>query len=136
MTVHRRSSSDVALPCDPGILIQVAQRAQPERVPPTLPAMLRGIVDHVAPLTERLEIGGCAVAWIVIEMRAGQDDVSHPYAGEREAALHGNPLAMSRTPASRLRIPPSAVTEMRNTLKVRPAALLAASTGALEPDRA
>lgn len=69
-------------------------------------------------------------------MSAGQNNVSHSNAGQRETAFYGDPLATVRTPARRLRVPPAAVTEMGNTLKVRPATLLAAPTSALKPDHA
>ncbi len=59
----------------PRFFIQVAQRAQTERVPSALPAMLGRIVEHVATLAQRSEVGWHIVPRIMIEMRAGKDDI-------------------------------------------------------------
>jgi len=119
---------------DAGILVQIPQRSQPEGIPPALPAMLGRIVDHVAALAERLQVRRRAVARVMIEVRASQDDVGHPDPRQCEAALHRNPLALVRSPAQRISVPPSSIAEMCDPTKVRPTALLAAPAGTLEPD--
>ena len=120
---------------DTRVFEEVAQRPQPKRIPPALPAMLGRIVDHVAALAKRPQVGWIAVARIVIEVRARQHDICHPYAREREAAFHRDALALVRSPAPSIGVPPASIAEMRNLPKVRPTALLAAPTGTLKPDR-
>lgn len=100
--------------CDPRILVQVPQRTLSKGVPPALPTMLGSVVDHVAPLAESPQIRGCAVARVVIEVSARQRNIGHPHAGKSEASFDSNPLAAVRTPASRLRVPPTTIAEMRN----------------------
>lgn len=129
-------TTSVTLSCDPWILVQVAQRTQTKDVPPALPAMLGCIVDHVASLTESFQIGRSAVAGIVVEVSASENNIGYSDSGEGEAASDGDPLATVRAPTSRLRVPPAAVTKMRNALEVRPPTLLAAPPRALETDRA
>lgn len=121
---------------DAGILVQIPQRPQPEGIPPALPAMFGRIVDHVAALAERFEVRRRAVPRVMIEMRAGQHDVGHPDPRQCEAALHRDPLALVRSPARRISVPPASIAKMCDPPKVRPTALLAASARTLEPDRA
>lgn len=128
-------STGVSVAGDPGILVQIAQGAQPEGVPPTLPAMFGRIMNHVAALAERAQVRRSAVARIMIEVRTRQDDIGHPDARKREAALHRDTLALVRSPARRIGVPPAPVAKMRDPTKVRPTALLAAPSGTLEPDR-
>jgi len=126
----------VPLASDARILVQVTQRSQPKGIPPALPAMLGRVVDHVAALAERFQVRWRTVARVMIEMRAGQDDVGHPNLRQCEAALHRNPFALVRSPARRIGVPPASIAEMCDPPKVRPTALLAAPAGTLEPDRA
>ena len=126
----------MSLTGDAWILVQVAQRPHTERIPPALPAVLGRIVDHVAALAERAEVRRRAVARIMIEVRARQDDIRHPHARKREAGLHRDALAMIRSPARRIGIPPASIAKMRDAPKVRPTALLAAPASTLEPDSA
>ena len=48
---HRSLVVGDAFARDARILVQIADRAEPKDVPPALPAMLSGIMDHVAALT-------------------------------------------------------------------------------------
>lgn len=98
--------------------------------------MLGRIVDHVATLAKRTQVSWSTVARIMIEVRAGQHDIGHPDAREREARLHRDALALVRSPTRRIGVPPTSVAKMRNPSKVWPTALLAAPAGTLEPDRA
>lgn len=52
---------------------QVSKGAKPEHLAPPSAAVLLSIVEHVAPLAERREVAGPVVAWVVVEVRAGQD---------------------------------------------------------------
>jgi hypothetical protein len=63
------------LPGDAGILEQIADAANPKYIPPALPSVLRGIVQHMAALTECLKVDRRVVGRIVIEVRTGKDDV-------------------------------------------------------------
>ncbi len=121
---------------DAGILVQIPQRSQPKGIPPALPAMLGRVVDHVAALAERFQVRRRAVPRVMIEMRAGLHDVGHPDPSQCEAALHRDPLALVRSPARRVSVPPASIAKMRHPSEVRPTALLAASASTLEPDRA
>jgi len=97
--------------------------------------MLRSIVEHVAALAQSGEIAGGIVAGIVVEMRAGEHDISGAHAGERHrAASHRDAAAVAVAPAGRGAVPPATVAEMRDMAAMRPAAALAARAGAYEAD--
>jgi len=120
---------------DARILVEIADCTEPKDIPPPLPAMLGCIVDHVAALTERLEVRRRAIARIMIEVRAGEDDIGHPDRCQHEPGLHRNTPAPIRPPAADIGIPPASVAEMDDAAQMRPAAPLALGTGAIEPDR-
>lgn len=61
--------------------------------------MFGRVMDHVAALAERAEVRRRAVARVMIEVRARQDDIGHPDARKSEAVLHRDPLALVRSPA-------------------------------------
>jgi hypothetical protein len=63
---------------------------KPKDIPPALPPMFGRIVDHVAALTECLEVRRRAIARIMIEVRAGEDDIGHPDRRQHEPGLHRN----------------------------------------------
>ncbi|MFK3891289.1 hypothetical protein [Sphingomonas sp. NPDC079357] len=67
-----------APPGQSGILEEIADGSLPEPVPPTLPAMLRRVVEEVATLTERSEVGARIVAGIMVEMRTSEHDLGCP----------------------------------------------------------
>jgi hypothetical protein len=117
------------------ILIQVAQRAQAERVPPALPAMLGRIVEHVAALAQRGEIARHVVPRIMIEMRAGQHHIGRADAGEVDAIADRDPPPPRRPPAPGACIPPAPVAEMCDEAPMRPRAAFAARAGTTEADR-
>ncbi len=123
-----------ALSRDARIFIQVADCAQAKDVPPALPSMLGRIVDHMATLAERREIAGHAVAWIVIEMRTSQHDISRSYRCQNEAALERDPLATAGAPTHGIGIPPATIAKMCDPTHMRPRAVLAARAGPIEPD--
>jgi len=97
--------------------------------------MFGRIVDHVAALAKRTEVSGGAVARIMIEVCARQDDIGHPDARKRETGLHRDALALVRSPARRVSVPPASIAKMRHPSEVRSTALLAAPAGTLEPNR-
>jgi len=97
--------------------------------------MLGRVVEHVAPLAQRLQVGRSVVPWVVVEMGTCQDDEGHPHGGEDEAVLHRDALASIGTPALRFRIPPPPVAEMGHTAKMRTSAPLTARAGTLETNR-
>ena len=53
------------------VFVQIAQRPVAEPIPPALPTMLGGIMEHVATLAQCGEVGRRVVAGIVIEMGTG-----------------------------------------------------------------
>src|SRR5215217_1369594 len=59
-------------------LVEVAEGSAPEQGEPAAAPMLRPVVQHVAALTERLQVRGSVVGWVVIEMRAGEDHARRP----------------------------------------------------------
>ena len=77
----RSRAQGEAVARDAGIFVKVAQRAQAERVPPALPAMLGRVVEHVAALTQGGEVSRHVVPRVVIEMRASEHDVGGVDAG-------------------------------------------------------
>lgn len=121
---------------DAGILVQIPQRPQPEDIPPALPAMFGRIVYHVAALAECSQVSRSAVSRIMVKVRACKHDIGHPHTRERKAGLHRNTLALVRSPAGRISVPPASIAKMCDPPKVWPTALLAASARTLEPDRA
>jgi len=97
--------------------------------------MLGRVVEHVAALAEGGEVVGGVVAGVVVEVRAGEDDVGGAHRSQREAAPDpGDPTAV-RSPDLRPRIPPAPVAEMRNVAAVRAGAAFALGAGAAEADR-
>ena len=97
--------------------------------------MLGRVVEHVAALAQGGEVAWDVVPRIVIEMRAGEDDIGRADAAKREAIADRDPPAPLRAPASRFGVPPAPVAEMRDEAAMRPCTLFAARAGAAEPDR-
>ena len=124
-----------ALLCQARILVQVADGAQAEHVPPALPAMFGRVVAHVAALAERGEVARQIVPRIMVEVRACQDDIGGPDRGEFEAIADRHASPAVGPPASGSRIPPAPVAEMRDEPKMRPRAAFTSRTGPVEPDR-
>jgi len=120
----------------PGILVQVPDRAQPKPAPPALPAMFGRVVEHVAALAQRGEVGGIVVAGIVVEMRAGQHNKGRAHRRQPARAANRDAPPPIGPPASRLAIPPAPVAQMRDPPAMRPCAPLASAPRAAEPDRA
>jgi S-ribosylhomocysteine lyase LuxS involved in autoinducer biosynthesis len=100
----------VPFSCQTGVFIKIVNRTQAKAIPPSLPAMLSRIVDHVAPLAERSKVHCGIVAWVMVKVRASKHDIGNPNRSEGNAAFNLNPFAMIRTPATYLRIPPASVT--------------------------
>lgn len=131
------------------IVEQIALSLEPEHLAPPSPAVLLGIVEHVAPLAECREVAGAVVARVMVQMRAGQDHArDRKTCGRGDACEAGLSLlkgvgwrqlahspAMAVAPGASLCIPPGAVTEMRDVLPVRAAAALAAALGSGEADQ-
>ncbi|KAK0331449.1 hypothetical protein LTR94_028872, partial [Friedmanniomyces endolithicus] len=116
------------------IVIEVAQRSEAKGIPPSLPAVFLSVVEDVAPLAERGEIGGAAVARVMIEVRAGENDIGRSHQVKGEAGGNLDLPAAPGAPGACLDVPPAAVTQMRDTPLVRSAALFAASPCPPETD--
>jgi hypothetical protein len=110
------------------ILVEVAQGTEAKYVPPPPPTVLGRVVDDVATLAERAKVGRRAVTGIVIEVGAGEHDIGRPHCRERDA-LHGNTPTTMIPPITGGRVPPTAITQMRDVAHVRAGALLAAGIG-------
>lgn len=121
-----------SLPGEARVLVEVAARAQPEAVPPALPAVLGCIVKDMAALAERLEIAGRAIARIMVEMRAGEYHLGDPHRTKLDPGSDRDAPAAIAPPAARLAIPPAPIAEMRDTAQMGPPALFTARAGAVK----
>ena len=130
------------------LIEQVAEGAEPEHLAPPTPSVLLAIVEHVTPLAERGEVAGPVVAWVVVQMRAGQDHAGDGETRGRAMPVRvglsclkhlrwwqpAHPPAAAITPGAALGIPPGAVAQVRDVLPMQAAAALAAALGASEAD--
>ena len=92
----------------------------------------------MAALAERQEVRAGIVGGVVVEMGTGKDhagagQLCRPSGPVRELR---EPAAFAIAPGAALLVPPTAVTEMRHELTVRPSAALAAAFGAAEATEA
>lgn len=128
-----------ALSRESRIFVQVAKRAQAKDVPPSLPAMLGRIVEHVAALAQCGEIARHVVPRIVIEMCTGQHHIGRTNGRHVEPSPplppNCNPSATVRTPIPGIGIPPSPVTEMCDEAEMGSRAPFTARAGTIEADR-
>ena len=98
--------------------------------------MLGAVVDHVAPLTERGEVGPGVVGRVVVAVGRSQDHAGPAHAPED---VHGSGREAYAPPASvppgrSLPVPPAAIAEVDHTPPMRSAATLAAPSRPVEPD--
>lgn len=114
----------------------MAQRLARAKGDPSPPAMLLGVVQHVAPLAERLQVPRPVVRRIVVEMRGREHDTGGPgaRAGRGGRRLPTHSAASAVAPGLRLGIPPCAVTQMADDLAVWPPAAFAPAARPLEAD--
>lgn len=99
--------------------------------------MLGPVVQDMAPLAERPQVGRVVVAGIVIEVRARQVDAGGLHHRACRQAFQGGELelaAPAAAPSTLRGIPPTPVAKVEHELAVRTAAPLAAALGAAEPD--
>jgi hypothetical protein len=54
------------------MLVLLAERVSPEVIPPALPAMFSGVVEHLTALAQCGEIGRRVAAKVMIKVRAGK----------------------------------------------------------------
>ena len=98
--------------------------------------MLLAVVEHVAPLAERLQVPRPVARRIMIQMRRGQHhagrslgDVCRQSLGPWQAP---NRPILAVAPHPALRVPPAPVSEMQDDFAVRTPAVLAAPAGSGE----
>jgi len=127
---------------------QVTEGAEAEHLAPPSPSVFLRVVEHVAALAECREVAGPVVAWVVVQMRAGQDHARDRKTwGRGDAGEVGldfleslrwrqlaDPSALAIAPSAPLCIPPGTVAQVRDVLPVRSAAALAAPLSAREAD--
>ena len=115
---------------------EIAQRPPAMRVQPATTAMLGRIVDHVAALAQSCQLVEGAVAWIVVEVGAGQHHLG-PLAACQDILGRATYAPTLRTPpVEPLRIPPPAISEMENTLAMRSPTMFANAPCPFEADEA
>lgn len=92
---------------------QVADRLPPEQRAPAPSLMLWPIVDHVAALAERREIGVRVVRGVVIPMD-GSEDHPGPAGPPEDVGIcrDPDPTPLSIAPPTGIRVPPAAVAEV------------------------
>ena len=116
---------------------QITQRLASEQGDPTPATVLGPVVDHVAALTERGEIGVRVVGGVVVAVSRGQH---HPGPTQVPENVGGpghdaHPSATPVTPRGGRRVPPAAIAEVDHGLPVWSPTTLASAPGAPEPDR-
>lgn len=99
--------------------------------------MFRPIVEHVAALAPRREVGRRVVGCVVVSVRGGQHDTGSPDSRKHVVGADGktDDPAGTITPGLGLVVPPSAIREAEHPLPVRAPASLASALGAAEADR-
>src|SRR5690242_12474289 len=96
--------------------------------------MVRPIVDHVAALTEAFKIAQPAIARVMIEVGRCQDDAGSPHPGHfLQIGPPGRPPAPI-APGMTGGVEPPSVRQTADSDAMWPAASLANTGGALEPD--
>lgn len=94
--------------------------------------MFLGVVDQVAALAERLEVGGMAVARVMVEVGTREHDIGDLDSRQDEALLDSNASATVGSPALCICIPPATIPEMGDAGEMRSPALLALAPCPLE----
>src|SRR5262249_3537496 len=99
-----------------------------------LPLMLKLIVQHVAPLAERLEISTDIICGVMVEMGVRQNDVRAEgrVQGTPSEAVQGS--AAPADPLAAILVVPGAVTKVMHLAPVRTPTRLATALGTLEAD--
>src|SRR3954452_24280228 len=114
---------------------QIPQRSPAPQRQPDPPAVLRPVVEQVAPLAECPDVAVLATAMgrVMVEMRCRQYHLGGP---DRRLSQgrRGNPAAPTVPPGLVTLVPPAAIAEMLHHGTLRPATDLAAALGAHEPD--
>jgi len=103
---------------------EVAQRPAAMCVQPTTTAMLGRIVDHVAALAQGCQLVEGAIAWIVVEVCAGQHHFGPPALGQDVFRWTSHSSPSGAAPVEPLRIPPPPVPEMKDAFAMWPPTML------------
>lgn len=103
------------------------------KVQPSSPAMLVCVMQHVAPLAERRQVGKPVVRWIMVKVRTCQDDLG-PTDVTGSVLAHPNAQTPPVAPYGSLSVEPPPVPQMLNCMKVRAGTSLATATRSFEPD--
>ncbi|NGM37264.1 hypothetical protein G4G93_25650 [Methylobacterium sp. DB0501] len=115
---------------------EISHRLTPKQSAPAPPLMLVAIVEHVTALAEGREVGVLVVRGVVVAMGSGQHHLGN--ANVAEQVLVAQPLpelaTLAVTPTRNLRIPPATVTEVKDPLKMWPAALITPALRSAEAD--
>jgi hypothetical protein len=94
------------------------------------------VVQEVTTLAQRTHVAEGVVAWIMVQVNCRKRDPRHPSADQE--VLKGKTTAHHATmpvaPFATSRIPPAAVTEVKNSRAVRSPTLLEDALGPLEAD--
>lgn len=92
---------------------EFAQRSPDEGIVPAPIAVLLAVVEHMTALAERGQIAWAVVGRVVIEVRAGEDDIG---ATERASAIpprrRYQRCSVAVTPTAAVGVPPNAVAQM------------------------
>src|SRR4051812_43118837 len=115
---------------------QVPDGLAPSQRQPAPALMLRSVVQHVAPLAERLQVSRPVLGRVVVEVSAGQD---HPRGLEWLAQpIWGRETpkgaALPVSPHASFVIPPAAISEVTDQAAVGSPAALAAPLGTTKAD--
>src|SRR5215203_3072938 len=133
-SLHHSSSESVGRVA---AVIEIAEGSASEQREPASALVLGTVVQHVAPLAERLEVRGPVVGRVVIKMRARQDHPRSPH--RRSPQPEGRQLRerppLSIAPAPRLPIPPATIAQVADGSSMRTATAFAPPLRPSETDR-
>ena len=132
-----RCATRHARPCKCSIELgqHVSQRPASIGVEPPPSPMLSCIVDHMAPLTERSEVAGGVVGWIVVEVGARGVDPRHADNRCHAKARCTNPPTTPIAPLSATGVPPASIAQMKHPLAMGALAMFAPAVCATETDQ-
>jgi hypothetical protein len=118
-------------------LEQVAHGLAPEQGVPAAALMLVAVVQHVAALTERRQVGVLVVGRVVVAVSCREHDPRDPDPGQQVLVAQPlpEPAALAVAPGRDLGVPPSPVAEVEDPLQVRASAFLAPAPRSAEADR-
>ena len=99
---------------------------------PALRQVVRPVMQHVAALAERAQVGEAVVTGVAVQMGSSQYDAGGPKPCHLDQVGPASRTTAPVTPGCRLIVEPAPIGQAADLRQVRPAAALASTTGTLE----